>query len=172
MRKEDSFYLGKIARKHSFKGEVVLFLDTDEPELYINLESVFLAFGAELVPFFIEKSSLQKGKYLRVKFDDVNSEIEADEIIGCQVYLPIAFLPKLSGNQFYFHEVVGWEVEDINFGTVGIIEHVNDATAQPLFEILRQERIVYIPAIDIFIKKIDRKNQKIIVETPAGLIDL
>jgi 16S rRNA processing protein RimM len=172
MRKEDSFYLGKIARKHSFKGEVVLYLDTDEPELYINLESVFLAFGAELVPFFIEKSSFQKGKYLRVKFDDVNSEAAADEILGCEVYLPLKFLPKLTGNQFYFHEIVGFEVEDVNYGTVGIIEHVNDSTAQPQFEVKRGERIVFIPAIDVFLRKIDRTNKKVVVETPAGLIDL
>ncbi|MBS3994121.1 MAG: 16S rRNA processing protein RimM [Bacteroidetes bacterium] len=172
MRKEDCFYLGKIARKHSFKGEVVLFLDTDEPELYINLESVFLAFGVELVPFFIERSSLQKGKLLRVKFEDVDTEITADELIGCEAYLPLSFLPKLSGTQFYFHEVIGFVVEDINYGTVGVIEHVNDTTAQPQLVINRGKSTIFIPAIDAFLRKVDRANKKVIVETPEGLIDL
>jgi 16S rRNA processing protein RimM len=41
-------------------------------------------------------------------------------------------LPKLSGNKFYFHEVIGFEVEDIRLGYVGEIQSVNDTTAQPL----------------------------------------
>jgi 16S rRNA processing protein RimM len=40
MRKEDCFYLGKIAKKFSFKGEVLAYLD--EPELYENLNQCLL----------------------------------------------------------------------------------------------------------------------------------
>ena len=92
MRKEECFYLGKIVKKHSFKGEVVIKLDTDEPELYGNMESVFVDLGNNLVPFFIEKSSLSKGTMLRVKFEDVNSEDDADAIVRSGIYLPLAFL--------------------------------------------------------------------------------
>ena len=95
MRKEDCFYLGKIVKKHSFKGELVIKLDTDEPELYGNMESVFVDLGGNLVPFFIEKSSLSKGTMLRVKFEDVNSEDEADMMIRSGIYLPLNLLPKL-----------------------------------------------------------------------------
>jgi len=172
MRKEDCFYLGKIVRKHSFKGEVVAKLDTDEPELYINLESVFVALGNDLVPFFIEESLLQKGNQLRIQFEDVVSEEDADAILGSELYLPLEFLPKLTGNKFYFHEIIGFDLEDVNYGYVGVITGVNDSSAQPLFEVNSNGVDVFIPMIDDFIKKVDREKNKIIVESPAGLIDL
>ncbi|UMB52454.1 ribosome maturation factor RimM [Lutibacter sp. A64] len=172
MRKEDCFYLGKIVRKHSFKGEVVAKLDTDEPELYTKLESVFVALGSDLVPFFIEESLLQKGNQLRIQFEDVASEEDADAILGSELYLPLEFLPKLTGNKFYFHEIIGFDLEDVNYGYVGVITGVNDSSAQPLFEVNSNGVDVFIPMIDDFIKKVDRGKNKIIVESPAGLIDL
>ncbi len=172
MRKEDCFYLGKIVTKYSFKGEVVIKLDTDEPELYKNMESVYVDFGNNLVPFFIDKSSLHKGNQLRVQFEDVYSEEEADSILKCGIYLPLNLLPKLDGDKFYFHEVIGFTVIDINFGEVGSLVHINDKAAQPLFEIDREGKEIFIPMIDDFIRKVDRENKQIQVETPEGLIQL
>ncbi|QNM87028.1 16S rRNA processing protein RimM [Polaribacter pectinis] len=172
MRKEDCFYLGRIVTKYSFKGEVVIKLDTDEPELYTEMESVYVEFGANLVPFFIEKSSLHKGNQLRVQFEDVYSEEEADAILKSSVYLPSTMLPELTGDKFYFHEVIGFTVVDANFGEVGQIVHINDKAAQPLFEIDREGSEIFIPMVDDFIKKVDRENKRIEVETPDGLIEL
>ena len=172
MRREDCFYLGKIVRKHSFKGEVVVKLDTDEPELYKNLESVFVALGNNLVPFFIEESLLQKGNQLRVAFEDVVDEEDADALLGSELYLPLEFLPKLQGDKFYFHEIIDFQISDVNYGRIGVITGVNDSSAQPLFEIDANGKEVLIPMADYFIKKIDREKSEIIVETPEGLIDL
>lgn len=172
MRKEDCFYLGKIAKKFSFKGEVLLYLDTDEPELYENMESVFVEFNKNLVPFFIENSSLHKNDFLRVQFEDVDSEAEADSILNCDVYLPLNMLPKLSGNKFYFHEVIGFEIEDKRVGIFGKIVSINDSSAQPLFEVLNGEVEILIPMIDQFLVKIDRENKKVIMDLPEGLIEM
>ncbi|MCZ8168613.1 16S rRNA processing protein RimM [Flavobacterium fontis] len=172
MRKKDCFYLGKIAKKFSFKGEVLLYLDTDQPELYENMESVFVDLGKNLVPFFIETAQLHKGDFLRVKFEDVDSEAEADEILGSEVYLPLSALPPLEGNQFYFHEIIGFAVEDQRLGPIGEIVGVNDTTAQPLFEIEWNTRQILVPMIDDFIIEVNRVQKKIVLNTPEGLVDL
>jgi 16S rRNA processing protein RimM len=181
MRKEDCFYLGKISKKFSFKGEVLAYLDTDEPELYENLESVFVECNKHLVPFFIETSSLHKNDFLRIRFEDIHTEAEAEALLGNDLYLPLKMLPKLTGNKFYYHEVIGFEVQDKRLGYVGIIQSINDTTAQPLFEVLKENtnsissepaKEILIPMIDHFLIKIDRENKRVIMDLPEGLIEI
>jgi len=172
MRKEECFYLGKIAKKFSFKGEVLIYLDTDEPELYQEMESIFVEFNKNLIPFFIENSNLHKGDFLRVKFEDVDNEEQADEIINCEVYLPLNMLPKLEGNKFYFHEVISFEIEDLRLGVFGKIVSINDTSAQPLFEVINGNVEILVPMIDQFLVKIDRENKKVIMDLPEGLVEM
>ena len=172
MKKEECFFLGKIVKKYSFKGEVLAKLDTDEPELYDGLESVFIDLKGNLVPFFIEHAQLHKSELLRIQFEDVVTEEDADALLKSDLYLPLSFLPKLADDKFYFHEIIGFSVIDENFGEVGEITGVNDTTAQALFEIDRDGTEILIPINDHFIKKVDKVNKTILVDTPEGLIDL
>jgi len=135
MTLKDCFYIGTIVSKFSFKGEVLIKLDSDDPEMYEEMESVFIALGNNLVPFFIERSSLHKSDLLRVKFEEVDTEADADALLKHKIYLPLSALPPLTGNQFYYHEVIGFTVEDTQYGYVGKITAVNDNTFQALFEI-------------------------------------
>ncbi len=172
MQKENCFYLGKVVKKYSFKGELLIKLDTDDPEIYEGMESVFVEINKKLIPFFIEKSVLHKSTLLRVKFEDVSSDEDADTLLGAHLYLPLELLPKLTGNQFYYHEIIGFTVIDSRFGEVGTISGVNDSTAQALFEIDNNGTQVLIPILDDFIKEVDRKNKTILLDTPEGLIEL
>ena len=88
------------------------------------------------------------------------------------MYLPLKMLPKLTGNKFYFHEVIGFEVEDKRLGFVGEIQSINDSSAQPLFEVLNDGVEILIPMIDHFLVKIDRENKKVIMDLPEGLIEM
>lgn len=154
MRKEDCFYLGKIVSKFSFKGELLIKLDTDEPELYENMESVFVELNKNLVPYFILQSKLHKSDLLRVRFEDVNIEEEADELIGKHLFLPLSLLPKLEGNKFYYHEIIGFKAIDVRKGNIGNITAVKENAAQPLIQIDNQGKEILIPLIDDFIVKV------------------
>ncbi|PIB27350.1 16S rRNA processing protein RimM [Maribacter sp. 4U21] len=172
MRKEDCFYLGKIVSKYSFKGEVLVKLDTDDPEVYEKMESVFISLGNNLVPFFIDRCRLHKSNLLRIDFEEVKTESDADRVMGAELYLPLTLLPKLTGNKFYFHEIIGFTMMDDVHGDIGIVQSVNDTTAQALFEVLKDGKQLLIPLNDDIIKKVDRAKKVIEVRTPEGLVEL
>jgi 16S rRNA processing protein RimM len=172
MRKEECFYLGKIVSKHSFRGEVLVKLDTDEPEIYEQMESVFVSIGNNLVPFFINQCRLHKSNLLRVSFEEINDEEGADSLMGAELYLPLSTLPELSGNKFYYHEVIGFQLIDKIHGPIGRITAVNDRASQALFEAIKDGKMVLIPVNDDIITRVDRENRTIHVKAPEGLVDL
>lgn len=172
MRKEDCFYLGKIVSRHGYKGDLLAKLDTDQPEAYEKLESVFVSLGNALVPFFIRQSRLHKSRLLRLSFEDMASEEATAQLLGKELYLPLQLLPPLEGNKFYFHEVIGYSLEDEHFGNVGVVIAVNDQSSQAILVADKEGKEVLIPINDEFIKEVDRKNQSIRIRTPEGLIEL
>jgi 16S rRNA processing protein RimM len=89
-----------------------------------------------------------------------------------QVFLPEQILPKLTGVNFYDHEVVGFKVIDLTYGEVGILEAVIDFQVNPLIQIMNEEKEVLIPLRKGLVQKIDRKNKVMHIDAPSGLIEL
>ena len=81
-------------------------------------------------------------------------------------------MPKLSGNKFYYHEIIGFELQDKNHGSIGKITGVNDMVSQALFEAEKDGKKLLIPIADDIINEVDRQTKTIHVDTPPGLIDL
>ncbi len=173
MKKEDAYYLGKIVKKYGLKGELLAKIDTDEPETYEGMESIFLDIKGKLVPFFLNDSVLHKATTLRLDFEDINNVEDAETLIGKSIYLPLESLPELTGNKFYFHEVLGFDAIDNNLGNIGKIKAINDNAPQAYFVILDdKDNEILIPVSDRFIIKVDRENKNITFDTPEGLIDI
>lgn len=171
-KKEDCFYLGTVVGKFSFKGEVLIKLDTDNPERYLEEESFFMEIHKNLIPFFVDNSQLQKASLLRVKFEGINDELEAEALIRHEVFLPLSRLPKLDGDDFYYHEIIGFTMIDKNYGKIGPLKSVNDSAPQALFVIDHNGAEVLVPLNDDFIDFIDKVDKEIHLSLPDGLIEM
>ena len=172
MLKEDCFFLGTIVGKYSFKGEILIKLDTDSPKSYIDLNVIFVDTAKGLVPFFINRVQLHKTSLLRVKFEGVSTETEADHLMKKKVFLPLDQLPKLKGSRFYFHEIKDFIAIDQFAKTIGIVKSVNDSGPQALFMIDNNGTEILIPVHDNFIIKLDRKEKRIHLNLPDGLLEI
>ncbi|MBP6090219.1 MAG: 16S rRNA processing protein RimM [Crocinitomicaceae bacterium] len=172
MEKADCFHLGYVAKLHGFKGEVSLFLDVTNPEDYETLDAVFIEINGQLTPFFVTAFKLKNKGFAAVKFEGVTSENDARILLRKNLFLPAQILPKLSGNNFYDHEVVGYKVMDSLFGEVGILESIIDLQVNPLIQIMNGSKEVLVPLIEGLVQKVDRANKTLHITAPAGLIEL
>lgn len=175
MNKQECFYFGQILRTFRNDGQVVAHLEVDEPELYEDIEFVFLEIGKEMgfVPFFIDDFHLRQQNEAVITFTDVNSEKEALHIKGARLYLPETILPQLEGTQFYYHEIESWEVVDKTLGSIGHIKSVIENPSNPLLQILsKDKKEILIPINDKFITLVDRENCRLNIDAPEGLIEL
>ena len=68
---KDYYYLGKITKKYSFKGEVLLKIDTDQPGYYKKIKSLFICKKDKLNLHKIDVIRFHKDKVLRIKFHDM-----------------------------------------------------------------------------------------------------
>jgi 16S rRNA processing protein RimM len=168
---QDFFYLGHITKPFGFKGQLFVYLDTDEPEKYQDLKSVFINFNDEMIPYMIEEFQYRGNNLAVVKFMDISVE-ESKGLIKSELYLPVSMLPPLTGNKFYFHEVTGYTVIDKEKGNIGICQSFMDVSRQPIMQIDFNGKEILIPAVDEFFKEVDRKNKTIYIEAPEGLIDI
>ncbi len=170
MNIDDCFYLGKVTKPWGVKGQMVLFLDVDTPEDYLELDSAFVEVKGQLVPYFFHLDTLNGNKAV-VTFEEFSAD-QASALAGHSLYLPLDRLPKLEGNKFYFHEVVGFSVIDSEKGDIGTLEQVIDYPAQPLFQVMKNGVEILIPVIDEVIDRVDRAQKIIYVTAPKGLINL
>lgn len=169
MTKDECYRLGRITKPWGYKGQAVVFLDVDAPEDYVGLDSAFVDTKAGLVPYFFTLDNFNGNKAVAT-FEDLTPE-QAAALVGHDLYLPLDQLPKLEGNKFYFHEVIGFRVVDAEKGDIGEIKEVLEYV-QPLFQVMKNGREVLIPVVDEVIKTVDRDKKTIYIEAPNGLIDL
>ncbi|MBO7625574.1 MAG: 16S rRNA processing protein RimM [Bacteroidales bacterium] len=171
MRSDEFFYLGKVTKVVGLKGELSVYLDTDEPEKYYSMESVFLAQQEELVPFLVTSLKVKNRQQVVVQFQDVDAAI-APSLVDAELYLPLSMLPPLTGNRFYYHEINGFEVVDDRQGPVGVCTGVLEYPHQALFQIDHHGTEVLLPIVDEVILRVDREARRIVVSMPEGLLDI
>ena len=171
MNKQDCFYLGKIVSKFSFKGEVLLKLDSDEID-FKKLKTIFLEIDGAIIPYSIDNIKLHKSSLLRIRFENINNDEKANKIIKIKTYLPIKDLPKLNGNKFYYHEITNFMVLDLTLGEIGKVLKVNDQTSQPIIVVINNNSEIMIPLVDDFLIDINRDKKTLTFNLPEGLTTL
>ena len=160
-----------MAKTHGLKGEVTIKLEADDPSAYLEMKHFFLEINKILTPFFVERIAMNGDKFF-VAIQDVKTIEQAQNLVGKAVYLPMEMLPKLSGKQFYFHEIVGFTVVDTAKGELGPVTEVLEYPTQAILQIMKGKKEILIPILDQVIQNVDRDKTILTITAPEGLSDM
>ena len=177
IKEEQLIEIGTIQKLHGLKGELNVSVSNaifDEvkkcPYLVCQMDGIF-------VPFFIDSYRWKGDTIVLLQFEDVDTPEKANDFCGKTLYFDRRCFTTKEAKD-YDTEVeedkgmVGYHVVDVTLGDLGEITDINDLTANILFIVDHNGEELLIPAADELVRNIDDEQKTILMDLPAGLVNL
>jgi 16S rRNA processing protein RimM len=184
--------VGRIGRPHGIRGEVTVEVRTDEPEARFAAGSVLSTEpaasagtpGAAPVPdhgepvrvperLTIEEARWHQSRLL-VLFDGIYDRNVAEVLRGTLLYVDSAeVLPPSDPDEFSDHQLVGLTAVTPAGEPLGEVARIDHAPASDLLVLRRPEgRTALIPFVKAIVPEVDLAGGRVVIDPPAGLLDL
>ena len=151
----------KVLKSWGAEGQVVLSLDADDPRDLESEEPVFIEFDGLPVPFFIETVEPKGGRYI-VKFEDVDTLAEAEELVGRSASLD-------EGEEEEEDSLIGLQVKDSRTRKlIGPIVAVDDFGGNVIITVDANGQEVLLPLHEDLIVSIH--DDVLTLDSPNGLL--
>ncbi len=164
--------VGRIARTHGLRGQVVVNLETDFPgERYQVGAQLWIRRGAAPEAFRIAEVRFQQGRPI-LRFDGIDT-IEAAEALGRGDLRadPAGFAP-LPPATFRHSDLVGCEVRTVGGAEVGRVIRVDGQMANSVLAVATRRGEALVPLAETICVEIDPAARRIVIDPPEGLLEL
>lgn len=165
------FKIGKLVAIHGLKGELILQHSLGKKTSLKGLACIYIEdLKQSFLPYFIEGTSIRSDNETLLQLEGIHTREAAKRFSSREVWLEAADFDKYAGKSAPI-SLLGFHViqdeEDL-----GEILEVIEQPHQILCTILYKEKEVYIPLHEESLLKTDRKNRKVYVDLPEGLLDI
>jgi 16S rRNA processing protein RimM len=165
------FKIGKFVATHGLKGELILKHSLGKKTSLKGLEFLFIEETKDsFFPYFIQSTTIKKEDETLVKIEGMDTKEAAKKLVPKEAWLTEEEFKKFAAKSAPI-SMLGYnlinEKEDL-----GKIVEVIEQPHQLLCAILLNGKEALIPIHDQSLKKIDKKNQKVHVILPDGLLDI
>ncbi len=168
----DLMLVGRIGKTHGVRGDVKVTPETDDPERFSELETVFV--GPQARSFAVETVRYQhskRGTTVLLKLAGVDTPEAAAALKGLDVYAQPEDLPPLAEDEFFLHDLVGARVVTTDGADIGTVADVLDLPAQPVCVVRRPGRPdALIPIVPAFIAELNIPDGVLIITPIEGLL--
>lgn len=174
---EEITSVGKLLKTHALKGEMNLMLDID-PGYLEEGNPAILDIDGIYVPFYAESVRTKGSFSYLVKFEGIDSEIEAKKLVNKTVNalrerLKEYMLENYEEEYTLYDDLIGWTIEETDAGVIGKVVDIDTNTENELFIVETPDgKTVYIPLTEDFIEKMDEERKTVHMRLPEGLLDI
>ncbi len=171
--------LARIVRPQGRRGEVLADIFTDFPEHFTERKRLFLrpppgTHAEAMREIRVESHWLHKGRVV-LKFAQVDSIADAENLRGFEVVIPHEERMPLEGDAVYVSDLLGVRVIDVGRGgaeDAGEITDVEPEAAGPAMLVVRTPAgdELLIPFVRAYLRKIDLEGKRMEMELPLGLL--
>ncbi|MFW5787076.1 MAG: ribosome maturation factor RimM [Halanaerobiales bacterium] len=165
--------IGEITKNQGNRGEVRVYPLTDFPDRFAVLSRVYLYKNDDLKQMNIESSRRHKG-FVILKFTGVDNIAEALNLKNYLVQIPEDELIPLEKDEYYIHNILGFEVRTESGENLGFLDDVLTTGGTDIFMVRSDNgsEEYMIPASREIISSIDQTNKLIVIDPIPGLLDL
>ena len=165
------FKIGKFVGTFGLKGELVLKHNLGKKTSLKGLTAIFIEERKEsFIPWFIEGTKIKNEEEIYIKLEGVNIREQAIKLTQKEIWLPEADFKKFSAKSSPIN-LLGYEIVE-GEQLLGQILEIIEQPHQILCRIEFNKKEALIPLHEETIRKIDRKNRKVIVSLPPGLLEI
>jgi 16S rRNA processing protein RimM len=169
MSTDELILVGRVARPHGIRGQVIVNPDTDFLDDRFRAGQVLRVGPADrTVEREIAAVRFHQGRPI-VSFAGIETMDEAEALAGAELWMPQSALAPLPEGTFYRHDLVGCEVRDTADALVGCVTAV-EGTLERSYLVVDGE--VMIPLVEHICLRIDMSARQVVVSPPEGLIEL
>ena len=168
----DLLEVGKIVNTHGLRGEVKVVSWTDYPEVFEDIEYVYVKKGAEYERLDVGNIKYQKGNLI-IKFPQIKDIDEAQRYKNQVLYAERDVLGELPDGVYYIADIIGLEVVTEDGRSIGTIADVFNTGSNDIYDVRREgKKNMLIPVIDDVVLNVDLESGKVTVRLIDGLEDL
>jgi 16S rRNA processing protein RimM len=167
---DDLLVVGRIARAHGNRGQVIVNPETDFPAARFTLGRVLLV-GPEHQPHRITGVRFHQGRPV-IAFEGIDSIDAAVRLAGAELQMAISEIPPLPADTFYRHDLVGCDVRTLAGQEIGRVTAVDGPMEQSRLVIAGRGGEILIPLVEGICVSVDPARRLVVVDPPDGLLDL
>jgi len=163
--------VGRIARAHGIRGQVIVNPETDFPEdRFQPGAELFIERGGRIEALKVTSARFHGARPV-IGIDGVETMTDAEALAGLELRVPVDRLAPLPPDTYYRHDLIGCLVETADGRTVGLVTDVEGTMAGSRLIVDGASGEVLIPLVAGICTVVDPAAKRIVIDPPEGLIE-